>query len=89
MFLKKTVYALLNPKNGKCLHTGASVYFFFLTFSVLYVCIFLAYPVLYKDDTIHFENVLFLHFIFFNIMGNYFLGVKINSFIKKGIDNDF
>lgn len=84
MILKKATYVLLNPNNGKCMHIGSAGYFFFLTFSVLFVCNFLAYPVIYNNESIRFNNIVFLHYVFFNIVGNYLLGVKINSFIKRG-----
>jgi len=76
---------LLNPKSSGCIHVGAVGYFFVLTFSVVYVCAFIAYPVIYvEDESSQAISIIFLSFVFINIMGNYFLGLKCKSFFKTG-----
>ena len=84
MTASKTTAALFNPKSY--IHVTAVGYFFILTFGVLYSCIFVAYPVIYHEDKDRqIKNIVFLLYVFLNIMGNYFLGLKFKSSFSTGM----
>ncbi|CAK8692241.1 unnamed protein product [Clavelina lepadiformis] len=84
---QKFLFALTKPgKNGgKFLHFTAVGYYFLLTFGVLFTCIHIVYPAITKNQDEKFWNIVYLSYIFFNMMGNYFMGLFFQSDLKTGI----
>ena len=87
MGFSKSIYAVMNSIviSAKWIHAFAVAYFLFVTLGAVFTCVFVAYPVVFRDEEVQLTyNTVFLFFVFFNILGNYLLGFRSNSFFKSG-----
>lgn len=66
---------LSDPENIKTLHSISVGYYISLAFGGAYACIFIAHPLLYKNnDDQSFRNSFLAIYLVFNMMGNFVLG---------------